>query len=60
MQALLDYLESKTGETVKTLDELVRIPTQVPPGENYEKIMDFVASRLKDLDFEVEIIHMPR
>ncbi|MCZ7394401.1 MAG: ArgE/DapE family deacylase [Candidatus Methanoperedens sp.] len=60
MQALLDYLESKTGETVKKLDELVRIPTQVPPGENYEKIMDFVASRLKDLDFEVEIIHMPR
>jgi succinyl-diaminopimelate desuccinylase len=59
MQTLFDYLESRTDETLKTLDQLVRIPTQVPPGENYEKIMDFVASELKDLDLEVEIIHMP-
>lgn len=60
MQTLFDYLESRTDETLKTLDQLVRIPTQVPPGENYEKIMDFVASELKDLGLEVEIIHMPR
>ncbi len=60
MKALFDYLESKTDETIKTLDELVRIPTQVPPGENYEKIMDFVARKLNDLDFEVETIHIPR
>ncbi len=60
MMELFDYLESRTGEAIKTLDELVRIPTQVPPGENYGKIMDFVASKLKDLDFGVEIIHMPR
>ncbi len=60
MKALFDYLESRTDEIIKTLDELVRIPTQVPPGENYEKIMDFVARRLNDLDFEVEKVHMPR
>ncbi len=60
MMELSDYLESRTGEAIKTLDELVRIPTQVPPGENYGKIMDFVAGKLRDLDFEVEIIHMPR
>ncbi len=60
MQALLDYLVSKTDETINTLGELVRIPTQVPPGENYEEIMDFVSSKLKELDFEVEKIYMPR
>ncbi len=60
MQALFEYLESKTEETIKTLGELVRIPTQVPPGENYGKIMDFAASKLKDLDFEVETLVMPR
>ncbi|MBU4492258.1 MAG: hypothetical protein KKD69_07335 [Euryarchaeota archaeon] len=58
MQALFEYLESKTEETIKTLGELVRIPTQVPPGENYGKIMDFAASKLKDLDFEVENIRV--
>ncbi len=60
MQALFDYLESKTEETINTLNELVRIPTQVPPGENYEKIMDFAAGKLHDLDFEVETLVMPR
>ena len=60
MQTLLDYLGSKTDETIRTLDELVRIPTQVPPGENYEKAMDYATSWLKDLDFNVETLIMPR
>ena len=60
MQSLLEYLGSKTGETIKTLDELVRIQTQVPPGENYEKAMDYSTSWLKDLDFKVEKLIMPR
>jgi succinyl-diaminopimelate desuccinylase len=60
MLALLEYLGSKTGETIRTLDELVRIPTQVPPGENYEKIMDLAASKLEELDFKVEKLIMPR
>lgn len=57
---LSDYLESKTEATIKILDELVRIPTQVPPGENYGKIMGLLAEKLKGLDFEVETIVMPR
>lgn len=60
MQVLLDHLGSKTGETIKTLDDLVRIPTRVPPGENYELAMDYMARRLKDLDFDVEKIFMSR
>jgi len=60
MQALFEYLGSKTGETMRTLDELVRIPTQVPPGENYDKAMDYATSWLKDLDFKVEKLIMPR
>ncbi len=60
MQALFEYLESKTDETIRTLDELVRIPTHVPPGENYGKIMGLVAQRLEDLDFTVETLVLPR
>ncbi|VVB88390.1 putative metallohydrolase [uncultured archaeon] len=60
MQALFDYLESRTDETVKTLDELVRIPTQVPPGENYGKIMEFMAQKLETLGFVTEKLVMPR
>ncbi len=60
MQPLLEYLNSKTEETIKTLDELVRIPTQVPPGENYERIMEIIAEKLINLDFKVEKLIMPR
>lgn len=60
MATLSDYLESRTGETIKTLDDLVRIPTHVPPGENYEKAVDYAARKLENLDFEVEKIFMQR
>ncbi|MDD5474581.1 MAG: ArgE/DapE family deacylase [Candidatus Methanoperedens sp.] len=60
MQALFDYLESKTEETIKTLDGLVRVQTHVPPGENYEIVMELSARKLREMGFEVEIIHMPR
>ncbi|HEY9207030.1 MAG TPA: ArgE/DapE family deacylase [Candidatus Methanoperedens sp.] len=60
MKALSDYLASRTEDTIKVLDELVRIPTQVPPGENYEKAVTFMAGKLTDLDFEVETLTMPR
>jgi succinyl-diaminopimelate desuccinylase len=60
MQPLFDYLESKTDETIKTLDELVRFQTHVPPGDNYEKAMDYAVSRLENLGFEIEKIFMPR
>lgn len=60
MLELLEHLGSKTDETIKTLDELVHIQTQVPPGENYETAMVYAASRLKEMDFEVETHIMPR
>ena len=39
MEILFDALDSRTDEAIKTLDDLVRIPTFVPPGDNYKKIM---------------------
>ncbi len=60
MNALFDYLESRSESAIEALDELVRIETHVPPGENYGKVMELAARRLRELDFEVEIIRMPR
>ncbi len=60
MKALSEHLLSRTRETIKNLDELVRIPTQVPPGENYEKVMDLVAGKLEALGFKVDKLLMPR
>lgn len=60
MLELSQYLGTRTEETIKTLDELVRTQTHVPPGDNYEKAMDYAAARFEELGFEVEKIFMPR
>lgn len=60
MPALFELLGVKTRETIRTLDELVHIQTQVPPGENYEKAVDYAGLKLEELDFKVEKLIMPR
>ncbi len=60
MKSLLEFLGSKTEETIKTLDEIVRIRTAVPPGENYRVAIELMAGKLKALGFNVEIIPMQR
>ena len=51
------------GETqrylIDCLKELVRIPTFVPPGENYGKIVDLLIPVFEDLGFGCERIEMP-
>ncbi len=44
---------------IDSLKELVRIPTSVPPGENYGKIVDWLIPVFDDLGFECERIEMP-
>ncbi len=60
MKTLFEHLDSKTDETIKNLDELVRIQTYVPPGENYEKAMDLMEKKLEKLNFKVEKLIMSR
>ena len=45
---------------IACLRELVKIPTYVPPGENYGKIVDWLIPVFDDLGFECERIEMPK
>lgn len=56
---LLERIESKTPESLGLLRDLVRIPTQVPPGENYDKIVGCLIPMFEDLGFRAEDILMP-
>ncbi len=53
-------VESKEKEEylIDHLKELVRIPTFVPPGENYGKIVDWLIPVFEDFGFECERIEM--
>ncbi|MCK4475440.1 MAG: ArgE/DapE family deacylase [Methanophagales archaeon] len=54
-------VESKETQKylIDCLKELVRIPTFVPPGENYGKIVDWLIPVFEDFGFECERIEMP-
>ncbi|NNE81702.1 MAG: acetylornithine deacetylase/succinyl-diaminopimelate desuccinylase family protein [Silicimonas sp.] len=59
-QTLADRLsariEDKRGDLIELTQDLVRIPTLNPPGDNYLEICDFLARRLAASGFETQLI----
>ncbi|AHF80989.1 M20 family metallopeptidase [Thermococcus paralvinellae] len=43
---------------LRTLFELVKIPTVNPPGENYERIAKFLQKELENIGFDTELIEV--
>ncbi len=52
---LFDYIDGHRSELVKTLRDLVRVDTQVPPGINLDVICGQIADKLAPLGCEVSI-----
>jgi succinyl-diaminopimelate desuccinylase len=52
-------VERKEKELIDYLKELVRIPTFVPPGENYGRIVDWLIPLFEGFGFECERVEMP-
>ena len=51
--------QRKEEYLISCLKDLIRIPTFVPPGENYGKIVNWLLPRFEELGFECEKIEMP-
>jgi len=58
-EAIAERVGDLEEEMVRFLQELVRIPTPVPPGENYEKIADLIASKCRSLGLETRLYQAP-
>lgn len=60
----LDKLFKKIDElkefSVKTLKEMVSIPTTVPPGTNYKEFADYAKELLKEMGLNVEVVGVPK
>ncbi|SMX25978.1 Succinyl-diaminopimelate desuccinylase [Pelagimonas phthalicica] len=54
--ALLHRIELKRDDMVALLQDLIRIPTLNPPGENYREICDYLEKRLKPKGFDCQLI----
>ena len=55
-ERLCQEVESRRADLIALTQELIRIPTLNPPGENYRDICEFLAKRLKASGFEIEMV----
>jgi succinyl-diaminopimelate desuccinylase len=53
---LLSAIAGKRDDLIQLTQDLIRIPTLNPPGENYDAICDFLAKRLTASGFEIQLI----
>ncbi|WP_375687590.1 acetylornithine deacetylase/succinyl-diaminopimelate desuccinylase family protein [Pseudooceanicola sp. LIPI14-2-Ac024] len=49
-------IEAKRDDLIALTQDLIRIPTLNPPGENYREICDYLAARLGKRGFKIELV----
>jgi succinyl-diaminopimelate desuccinylase len=57
--AICREVEACKDELIETLVSLVRIPTQTPPGENYDRIVGFLLPEFRRLGFNARRYDLP-
>lgn len=55
-EQLIREIDERRDDLVSLTQDLLRIPTLNPPGENYREICDYLADRLKKSGFEIELV----
>jgi succinyl-diaminopimelate desuccinylase len=60
MDEVAAAVEGHRDEIIETLMELVRIPTQTPPGENYDKIVERMLPDFRELGFDARRHDLPK
>lgn len=56
MSKIDEIIEELRGEIVDFLKELIRIPTENPPGLNYEKIVNVIKNKLDEFGYKTQVI----
>ncbi|WP_417308932.1 acetylornithine deacetylase/succinyl-diaminopimelate desuccinylase family protein [Devosia sp.] len=55
-QRLLSAIDSRRDDLIALTQDLIRIPTVNPPGQNYREICEYLGTRLKASGYAVELI----
>ena len=56
LTALTAAIKDRRDDLIQLTQDLIRIPTLNPPGENYQAICDFLHKRLKASGFDTQLI----
>ena len=55
--ALYQAITDRRDDLIALTQDLIRIPTLNPPGNNYREICEYLDARLRKSGFETELIH---
>ncbi|MEM4911231.1 MAG: M20 family metallopeptidase [Metallosphaera sp.] len=58
-EKILNEVDKMEDELVKFLVDLIKIPTENPPGLNYPEIAEFIGRKMNELGYEVEYVEVP-
>ena len=58
-ERVVEKIEKEKDEIVKILENLVKIPTQNPPGENYEELVMRAKGYLDEKGIKTKIVRIP-
>ncbi len=59
MEDVINSIEEMEDEIVEFLRDLIKIPTENPPGTNYKKFAEFFGKRLEEFGYNVQYIEVP-
>ncbi|MGC8673297.1 MAG: M20 family metallopeptidase [Thermoplasmata archaeon] len=60
IDALNGTITKVSNEMIEFLKDMIRIPTENPPGKNYQKFSNFFSFYLRKLGYNTKIIKVPR
>jgi succinyl-diaminopimelate desuccinylase len=60
MYAAVQHVAAIHGQILGYLTDLVRIPTVNPPGDHYEDLCLYAMERLRQMDCDVDLAHVPQ
>nr|MDO8044453.1 hypothetical protein [Candidatus Baldrarchaeota archaeon] len=59
VERVFRQVEEMREEIIKFTQDLIRIPTENPPGRNYPEFAEFVGKKLEEFGYEVEYVEVP-
>lgn len=59
-EKILKTVDEIQDEIVEFLRDLIRIPTENPPGKNYPEIAGLIGEKLEEFGYEVDYIWVPK
>ena len=60
IDALNNAIFKVSDEMIEFLKDMIKIPTENPPGKNYKKFSNFFSFYLKKLGYNIKVIEVPR